>query len=212
MDDFKVTALPSLLHSQEYWNTIGSTKEFEDPLYLEKLTPFLSPESLIVEYGCGYGRLMQILKSSGYENLIGFDFAPNMIKRGLRAYPHLDLRLLEECGKIPCEDGSVDAACDLAPAEVTCARCTSHLRGTILMQRFTLHITWRHGGASHVPLRAHTLHHAKAEAAAALLEEDVYDVASARLRGGGVTCDADTTGIARGEIRWVSCRAHGWAA
>jgi SAM-dependent methyltransferase len=95
--------------AQQYWNEIGAKKVFEDPLYLDKLSAFLSPTSHIVEYGCGYGRMMRILKSGGYHHLIGFDFAPNMIQRGLAENPDLDLRLLDKAGVIPCADGSVDA-------------------------------------------------------------------------------------------------------
>lgn len=99
----------SVLSSQQYWNDIGSKKEFEDPLYLEKLSPFLTPKSKIIEYGCGYGRLMQILKNHGYYNLTGFDFALNMIERGKRINSNLDLHLLQKSGVIPCEDESIDA-------------------------------------------------------------------------------------------------------
>lgn len=79
--------------AQQYWNDIGAKKVFEDPLYIDKLSPFLSPTVQIVEYGCGYGRMMRILKSAGYHNLIGFDFASNMISRGLDENPDLDLSL-----------------------------------------------------------------------------------------------------------------------
>lgn len=95
--------------AQQYWNEVGSKKDFEDPLYLERLSSFLTKESKILEYGCGYGRLMQILNKNGYHNLVGFDFAESMIERGKDVYPNLDLRLLEEPGKIPCENESVDA-------------------------------------------------------------------------------------------------------
>jgi ubiquinone/menaquinone biosynthesis C-methylase UbiE len=95
--------------AQQYWNDIGAKKVFEDPLYIDKLQPFLSSTAQIVEYGCGYGRMMRILKSAGYHNLIGFDFAPNMITRGLRENPDLDLRLLERAGAIPINDESIDA-------------------------------------------------------------------------------------------------------
>lgn len=102
-------AILSQMLAQEYWNNIGSTKDFEDPLYLERLAPFLSKSSLIMEYGCGYGRLLQILRSSGYKNLIGFDYASNMIERGKKAYKNLDLKLVQESGKIPIPDQSIDA-------------------------------------------------------------------------------------------------------
>ena len=95
--------------AQQYWNDIGAKKTFEDPLYLEKLAPFLSPTAQIIEYGCGYGRMMRILKSAGYLNLIGFDFAPNMITRGLSENPDLDLRLLEKAGVFPYNNESIDA-------------------------------------------------------------------------------------------------------
>ncbi|MEI8364868.1 MAG: class I SAM-dependent methyltransferase [Parachlamydiaceae bacterium] len=97
------------MQTQDYWNDIGSKKEFEDPLYLDKLSGHLNFQSKIIEYGCGYGRLMQILKSNGYHDLIGFDFAENMIARGKTTYPLLDLRLLQESGSIPCADNSIDA-------------------------------------------------------------------------------------------------------
>lgn len=95
--------------AQEYWNITGSKKTFEDPLYLDKLSPFLSPSAQIVEYGCGYGRVMRILKSAGYQNLLGLDFASNMITRGRLENPDIDLRLLEKAGVIPYSDASIDA-------------------------------------------------------------------------------------------------------
>lgn len=97
-----------MMMAQQYWNEIGSKKIFEDPLYLNKLSPFLLPSAQIIEYGCGYGRMMRLLKSAGCHNLIGFDFAPKMIFRGLSENPDLDLRLLEKAGTIPCANESID--------------------------------------------------------------------------------------------------------
>lgn len=97
------------MYSQTFWNEVGSQKNFEDPLYMEKLQPFVDLDSKIVEYGCGYGRLMNQLKNNGYINLIGFDFAPNMIKRGKSTYPDLDLFSIEESGSIPLKTSSCDA-------------------------------------------------------------------------------------------------------
>jgi len=94
--------------TQTYWNTIGAKKEFEDPLYFEKLEPFLSPHASILEYGCGYGRLMEQFTSRGYKNIVGFDYAPAMIERGQKSFPHLDLRVVEKVGKISAPDNSID--------------------------------------------------------------------------------------------------------
>lgn len=97
------------LSSQQYWDTIGFKKEFEDLLYLEKLSPFLKADSKIIEYGCGYGRLLQILWKNGYCNLLGLDFSQKMIQRGKNTYPQLDLRFLDESEKIPFENDTMDA-------------------------------------------------------------------------------------------------------
>ena len=94
--------------AQEYWNTIGSKKNFADPIYTGKLAPFLTKDSKILEFGCGYGRLMQLLYTQGFHNLTGVDFAPNMITRGKELFPHLDMRLLEIEGNIPFDDRSLD--------------------------------------------------------------------------------------------------------
>ena len=96
------------MQAQDYWNEIGVKKDFEDPVYFEKLTPFITPTSRIVEYGCGYGRMMNMFKSRGYVNLVGFDFAEGMIARGKLENPDLDLRLLEMSSAIPYDTESVD--------------------------------------------------------------------------------------------------------
>lgn len=96
------------MQAQDYWNQIGSGKEFEDPLYLERLSHYLTLDSKILEYGCGYGRLLQILKSNGYSNLIGLDFAQNMISRGKNLNPDLDMRLIDN-SVIPFANESMDA-------------------------------------------------------------------------------------------------------
>lgn len=60
---------------QTFWSEIGSTKDFTDPFFETKLSSYLDKNSKIVEYGCGYGRILNNLWQSGYRNLQGFDFA-----------------------------------------------------------------------------------------------------------------------------------------
>ena len=91
-----------------YWNEIGSQKDFEDPIYIDKLKPFLSLDAAIMEYGCGYGRLLQYLHTQGYSNLKGFDLAPNMIQRGKTLNPALELNLLDESARVPLANASLD--------------------------------------------------------------------------------------------------------
>lgn len=120
-----------MMTAQKYWNDIGAKKIFEDPLYLDKLSPFLSPAAQILEYGCGYGRMLRILRSAGYYNLIGFDFAPNMITRGVAENPDLDLRLLEKAGTIPCHNESYDA---VVMSTVLCCITEEHVLTALMKE------------------------------------------------------------------------------
>ncbi len=94
----------------KFWSEVGSTKNFTDPFFLDKFSEHTSKDSQIIEYGCGYGRILDILCKNGYQSLKGFDFAPQMIERGKALFPHLQLQLLDETGKIPLDSQSVDAA------------------------------------------------------------------------------------------------------
>lgn len=91
-----------------YWNEIGSRKNFEDPLYLEKMAPYISSNSKIVEYGCGYGRILDMLQKQNFTDLQGFDFSKNMIERGRSTNPKLKLNHIVESGSIPLENQSID--------------------------------------------------------------------------------------------------------
>ena len=75
--------------SRAFWNEVGSQKNFDDPFFLDSFSPYVTKESPIIEYGCGYGRLLNLLSEKGYSNLQGFDLAPKMLKRGFSLFPHL---------------------------------------------------------------------------------------------------------------------------
>jgi ubiquinone/menaquinone biosynthesis C-methylase UbiE len=100
----------NFMQNIDFWNEIGSKKDFEDPLNLDRLKPFINKNSKIVEYGCGYGRLMKSLKDEGYPLLTGYDISHKMLERGKKENPNLDLRLLEDnySFSIPEEDSSTD--------------------------------------------------------------------------------------------------------
>ena len=93
----------------EYWNTEGSRKSFAHPLNLQRISPWLSAESRILDFGCGYGRSLGELFNSGYRNLIGFDFSPAMIAAARARYPEITFQELQS-STIPLPDSSVDGA------------------------------------------------------------------------------------------------------
>ena len=98
------------MDTKTFWNEIGYKKNFVDLFYLDKLSEFMKKDDCIVEYGCGYGRILNLLWDKGFKNLIGFDLSPKMLERGKKEHPELDLRLMAESGKIDYPDNASDIA------------------------------------------------------------------------------------------------------
>ena len=96
------------MEQKQYWDEVSSTKEFTIPIDNDLLTSYVAKEDLILDVGCGYGRVLNELYEQGYQKLIGIDFSKGMIDRGHRQFPYLDLRETEG-EKIELEDDSVDA-------------------------------------------------------------------------------------------------------
>lgn len=92
-----------------FWDKVAESKEFHDPFYIDQLEPLINNDSLIIEYGCGYGRLLNLLSEHGYKNTSGFDFSSLMIAKGKSRWPKLDLHHIQHAA-LPLKDNSVDAA------------------------------------------------------------------------------------------------------
>lgn len=67
--------------NQNFWDTLGADKSFPDPFFIEEFVQNIPKESSILDYGCGYGRLIKILIEAGYQNIIGFERSKGMLKR-----------------------------------------------------------------------------------------------------------------------------------
>ena len=81
-----------LAEHEAYWDKVAETKEFPVPFEIDLFQQYVSKEMMILEIGCGYGRILNNLFNTGFSNLVGIDISQNMINRGLRHYPYLDLR------------------------------------------------------------------------------------------------------------------------
>lgn len=66
-----------------YWNRVASTKTFTHPLHWPAVHRHFAPESALLDYGCGYGRLVQELIDAGFQSVTGVDPSPAMVNRGL---------------------------------------------------------------------------------------------------------------------------------
>jgi len=96
------------LNSQyEYWNTSGTQKSFAHPLNLRRVRQWISDEGCILDFGCGYGRVLGELYKEGYDKLIGLDFSPAMIAAARAQYPEIAFEQIQSL-TIPLPDASVD--------------------------------------------------------------------------------------------------------
>jgi SAM-dependent methyltransferase len=68
---------------------------------------WVSDEGSILDYGCGYGRVLGKLFEEGYEHLIGLDFSPAMVATARAQYPDIVFEVVES-STIPLPDASVD--------------------------------------------------------------------------------------------------------
>ena len=135
----------------EYWNTEGTRKVFGHPLNLERVSQWLSHESRILDFGCGYGRSLGELYEAGYRNLIGFDFSPAMIAAARARFPGVEFRELDpgssapsSRASIPLPDASFDGA--LLFSVLTCVPTDDGQRALVA----DLHRVLRPGGLLYI--------------------------------------------------------------
>ncbi len=116
-----------------YWDRVAEAKRFTHPLDIALLRDYTTPASLLVDYGCGYGRTLHELHEAGFTNGQGFDTSAALIARGQRQYPALAAQLhhLPE-PSLPLPDASVAAI--LLLAVLTCI--PSNAGQQALMQHF----------------------------------------------------------------------------
>ena len=97
------------IHDQKnYWNEVAHQKEFPTPFQIDQFEKYGSKDMNILDVGCGYGRTLNDLHTHGFENLTGIDYSQNMVAKGLKRYPYLNL--IKNCGdNIPFPNNEFDA-------------------------------------------------------------------------------------------------------
>jgi len=75
----------------EAWDLVAMDVDFNLEIDTPEFMHLVPKDSIILDYGCGYGRICEILNSMGYNNVLGVDSSPEMIRRGNLIYPHLTL-------------------------------------------------------------------------------------------------------------------------
>ncbi|NGO11480.1 class I SAM-dependent methyltransferase [Streptomyces sp. HC44] len=111
--------MPELDSQTAYWDKAAATgtKRFAHPLHMPWLNN-VSRDAAILDYGCGYGRIMNDLAQQGFNNLSGVDASPGMIARARQLHPTMQFAVLDEPPTLACADASVDVI--LLFAVLTC--------------------------------------------------------------------------------------------
>ena len=95
-------------NQHQYWDEVAHKKNFNQAINWEFLQAEVPNNAAILDFGCGYGRLINELITQGYQDVKGIDISEKMIERGLTENPELNLATFD--GKrIPYEENSFDA-------------------------------------------------------------------------------------------------------
>lgn len=126
---------------------------FELHLRRAFLRAHVKPGQAVLDLGCGEGTFTALLAGWGAEP-VGVDVAEEALRRARRRHPGLEFRLVEEEGRLPLGDGSVDLcwASEVLAHVVDTARLLSEVR-RVLRPRGGLLVTTPHHG----PLRTMAL-------------------------------------------------------
>lgn len=92
-----------------YWNSTGAAHDFTHPLAHDWVADW-PRDAAILDYGCGYGRILSELDGLGFTELTGVDPSPAVVERGRGLHPSLSLSVLERPPLTPFPDASFDAA------------------------------------------------------------------------------------------------------
>lgn len=87
MDNFTST----LDKQFEAWNKVAPHIDFNLEIDIKRLQNYITFNSKILDFGCGYGRNSNLLASVGFTDLMGVDSSIEMINRGNQDFPHLKL-------------------------------------------------------------------------------------------------------------------------
>jgi SAM-dependent methyltransferase len=90
---------------QRYWDRVAASARFTHPLNVAALTRYVARCGPVLDFGCGYGRVLHELERAGFSSLTGVDSSPGMLARARALVPQASLLLAEQY-PLPLPDSS----------------------------------------------------------------------------------------------------------
>lgn len=106
-----------LNRQREYWDSMGTQKTFGHPVEFAWLDG-IDRRARILDYGCGYGRLVGQLREHGFADVEGVDVAEQMIARARTLQPAGRFAVLPDPPRMPHTEDAFDLV--LLFAVLTC--------------------------------------------------------------------------------------------
>lgn len=83
---------------REYWDAEADSAVFTHPLDVELLRRHVGESGRILDFGCGYGRILVELRRHGFWNLVGLDASGAMVDRARKLVPDVPVAV---CDALP---------------------------------------------------------------------------------------------------------------
>ena len=83
-----------IMEEKKYWDKVAKEKKFTTPFQMGAFQKYVNTDKKILDYGCGYGRVLKELYDRGYTDLLGIDFSNEMIHKAKKLYPYIDFNLI----------------------------------------------------------------------------------------------------------------------
>jgi SAM-dependent methyltransferase len=93
----------------EYWNRVGLTKPFSHHVAFDRLSTLVPNDAVLLDYGCGYGRVLESLRDHGYQNLLGAEPADGLATVARSRLPTIPILDLTRPPHLELPHSSVDA-------------------------------------------------------------------------------------------------------
>jgi SAM-dependent methyltransferase len=101
--------VPTIDAQQRYWDDVAASARFTHPLNVAALTRYVARCDPVLDFGCGYGRVLHELERAGFSSLTGVDSSRGMLARARTLVPQASLLLAEQY-PLPLPDASFQCA------------------------------------------------------------------------------------------------------